>query len=270
MRILNQSRLYLFIIFVITLVLSTTSWAKRNDIRSYRVLSQSQSEMVIEIYSYYNGNRGPKVALSVWPTINNQPSSYVGYSSGRSCKSEKSNYLSLGKNTTCMTLTANAGVNQFVTNGLQICMFEVSGSRQFYCENFTYRKKWGVNRSGSNQPPTNQNDDILKYNIRSQSRNYVMFNIQSYYTGRYGPTAWISVQATSNGLVNNSILPSRGCPTNNAIITGSNSTCISLILKNGVNHTTTNGLKVCMFGAPQYSGSFYCETLGFTKTWTAP
>ena len=135
MRILNQSRLYLFVIIVMTLVLSTTSWAQNNDIISYHVLSESLNEVVIEINSYYSGSHGPtNVVLGVVPVINHQATGYIGYGSDSKCTT--GNVLSIGNNTNCFTLKADTGVNQFDTNELQICMYKITDSSRsdsFYC-----------------------------------------------------------------------------------------------------------------------------------------
>jgi hypothetical protein len=260
MRILNQSRPYLFIIFVITLVLSTTSWAKQNKIIKYRVLSQSQSEVEIMIYSNYIGNHGPKAALSVLPTFNNQ-SVPVGYSACRSSK--KSNYLYKGKNTTCFALKANANV---YTNRLQVCMFELSSGRKFWCENFKFNKKWVVHNSSLNQHPVNQKNHILGFRVLSESQNELMIEVQSYYTGNHGKTANISVLPTFNGKIANVGYSAGRCPNSNKVFVGRNKTCITLSSTIRGSQFVTNGLQICMFGGPS-GGSFHCENLAHTKRW---
>ena len=114
-------------------------WAQYDDIIGFRVLSESQNEMVLHVQSNYSGSRGPTAYLSVLPTRNGAMTPNVGYSSG---KCPTSNNLSIGYNDTCVTLSSNLGGQSFHTDGLQICLFGGQNRSNFYCKNLPHYKQW--------------------------------------------------------------------------------------------------------------------------------
>jgi len=141
MNVLIRSRRYLIVFLVIGLIPAAPVWSAYGDgdILGFRVLSESQDELVLEIQSYYTGKLGPTAHISVFPTFNGQTAA-VGYSAGRCAGS---NNVSVGRNSTCITLSSTIRGSQFVTNGLQICMFGGPSGGHFHCENLAYRKNWG-------------------------------------------------------------------------------------------------------------------------------
>jgi hypothetical protein len=162
------------ILFMTVLILASPIKAEADDIVNFRVLSESQDKLVLEIQSYYTGSQGPTAYLSVLPTINGQLTSGIGYSAG-SCPN--SNNISTGSNSTCMTLSlVNAG-QQIVTNGLEICMFGGASRNKFYCESFGYTKSWGS--SGTAQPlPGGGQSDLQVRNVSISPNPLVQSQIQ--------------------------------------------------------------------------------------------
>lgn len=142
MHVLDRSRWYLIVLLMISLIPAAPVWSAYGDgdILGFRVLSESQDELVIEIQSYYTGNLGPKAHISVFPTLNGQTAN-VGYSAAR-CPN--SNSVFAGHNSTCITLSSTIRGSQFVTNGLQICMFGGPSGGSFHCENLAHTKQWGL------------------------------------------------------------------------------------------------------------------------------
>ena len=124
---------------IVSLILAAPAWAQYDDIVSFRVLSESQDELVLEIQSYYTGSHGTTAYLSVAPTVNGSVTSGVGYSAGR-CPT--SNNIAIGSNSTCMTLSSVRSGNQFRTDGLRICMFGGPNRDTFHCETFGHTKQW--------------------------------------------------------------------------------------------------------------------------------
>ena len=151
MHIRNRIRWLLSILLVISLFQLVPAWAQYDDVVGFRVLSESQNELVLEIQSYYSGSHGATAYLSVLPTVNGSAASGIGYSSGR-CPNNNS--ISTGSNSTCMTLSSAGSGNQISTDGLQICMFGGASRANFHCETFGHRKQWGAyGGQPSPQPP---------------------------------------------------------------------------------------------------------------------
>ena len=149
------------------LILGSPAWAQYDDIVGFRVLSENQNELVLEIHSYYTGSHGKMAYISVLPTVNGNLSTDVGYSAGR-CP--KSNNIGIGSNRTCMTLSSVSKGKHFVTNGLRICIFGGPNRNPFHCENFGHSKQWGVTGGITNQqspPPggSNARPDLIIANV---------------------------------------------------------------------------------------------------------
>jgi hypothetical protein len=140
MHILNRSRLYLIALLVIGLILAAPAWAQQNDILSYRVLSQSPNELVIEVQSYYTGSHGATVWLSVIPTVNAIPTQNVAYGGPR-CPNNNS--IAIGLNLTCMSLKNVRPGMQFISDGLEICFFGGTNQLKWLCKTIGHTKQWG-------------------------------------------------------------------------------------------------------------------------------
>lgn len=139
-----------FVIFVIALLSIKPAASQTNDIVNYRVLSETPDKLVLEIHSYYTGSHGATAHISVLPTVNNQVSGDVGYSAGQ-CPN--SNNIGVGPNSTCMTLSSINPARQFVTTGIQVCMFGGPGGGMFHCEILHHNKQWGTQHAFPAPPP---------------------------------------------------------------------------------------------------------------------
>jgi hypothetical protein len=113
--------------------------SKNNSFNGFKVISESPNEVVLEIQSTYSGSRGPKVYVSVLPTIDGQDSTDFGYSV-KDC--DNNNDIVVGKNATCMTISRARGVGEIITDGLQACIFDAVARNYIYCESFAYVKEW--------------------------------------------------------------------------------------------------------------------------------
>ncbi len=137
------------VLSVMGLLLAFPVVSKANDFTGFRVISESQNEVRLEIKSTYSGSHGPRAHVSVQPTISGQGASDIGYST-KNCMS--SNGIEIGSNTTCITLSRVGGVGEVLTDGLQICMFDAVARNYIHCESFAYNKVWDRLSSDSESP----------------------------------------------------------------------------------------------------------------------
>jgi hypothetical protein len=110
-----------------------------NSFTGFQVIAESPNEVVLEIQSNYSGSHGPKVYVSVLPTIEGQDSADFGYSV-KDC--DNNNNIAVGDNTTCLTISRLRGGGEMITDGLQACIFDAVARTYIYCESFAYVKEW--------------------------------------------------------------------------------------------------------------------------------
>lgn len=208
MYFFHYGRLNFAILLMAGLMLAFSAKAEANDIIGFRVLSESQDKLVLEIQSYYGGSQGAMAYLSVLPTVNGQVVSGIGYSSG-SCPN--SNNISTGMNSTCMTLSSIQPGNKIVTNGLEICMFGGASMNKFFCKSFGHAKNWGSKGATPPIPGGSQSDlkitnlsihpnPLVQSQIKLHMYRSYRIQVSILNRGASSPAFTVRTECTRNGL----------------------------------------------------------------------
>lgn len=108
-------------------------FAESNDIISFRVVSESTNQIVMEVSYVYAGNFGSNVYIGAKMASNGNPSRYFAYQPGR---------ISRGRHKTRVSLsTATTAPSHLTTNQILLYMY-IGSSYSFLEEFFPYHKTW--------------------------------------------------------------------------------------------------------------------------------
>lgn len=116
-----------------------------NDIISYRVISERNDELLIEIQYSYSGIWGAAGWLSAQATKSGDARA-VTCALWRSCGAlhvNVSNNAKSGRNTACVAMQYRGGLGpQYYTDGIELCLFDGRTVGRKHCETFSYSKHW--------------------------------------------------------------------------------------------------------------------------------
>ncbi len=115
-----------------------------DDIISYRLISDRNDELLIEIQYSYSGNWGAAGWLSADVTKSGDGRA-VTYADWRSCGAlhvDVNNKAKFGRNTACVAMKYRGSLGpQYYTDGINLCLFNGAGTGK-HCETFRYNKHW--------------------------------------------------------------------------------------------------------------------------------
>lgn len=142
----NKVVFVLFISFCAVLILTCNGWSIGNDIRSFRVISQTSNRLVLDVHYSYSGTFGPNVWIGAKMAEDGKPSQYYSHVPGK---------LSKGSHNTKVVLKTNPKAPKaFKTNQIIFTMY-IGGKYTFLEEIFLFSKVWS-SKAGANRPPVRQ------------------------------------------------------------------------------------------------------------------
>jgi hypothetical protein len=131
-----------FVVFFMAFPASSNA----NDILGFRVLSETQGDLTLEVRYYYSGNQVGDVYMSAFATANGRVAQYIGYN-GKNCSS--GNSIKEGRQKLCVNLSKVGAIKPSVTDGIEFCMYDKAQGKKFYCESFAQKKSWGSQQANS-------------------------------------------------------------------------------------------------------------------------